>query len=128
MNAYAGVLAAAHRFVLSALRVEMGAASLGLSGPLLAFAKQADRTLEIIAATLRGAPLPDELPDLRAAHRLLDRDAHDDLTRFFAFEADNVANSLDTIVDLLRATEARANMRRKRARRIKRLRRVARPS
>jgi uncharacterized membrane protein YccC len=124
----AGILAAAHRFVLSTLRLETAAVTqASLPQTVAAYAADVDRTLVAIEETLRGAELPSDLPDLREAHRALTRTADDDASRLFAFEADNVANSLDTIVELLRR-DARASTRRTRALNIKRLRRIARSS
>ena len=128
IDLYAGVLTAAHRFVLSALRLETAAETrAALSEAAFAYAASVDRTLVAIEHALRGGALPADLPDLRAAHRGLVRSAADDSARFFAFEADNVANSLDTIVELLRR-DVHASVRRARARDIKRLRRSARSS
>jgi uncharacterized membrane protein YccC len=128
LDLFAGILAAAHRFVLSTLRLETAAETEAtLPQAVAAYAADVDRTLAAIDETLRGAELPGDLPDLREAHRALARSADDDASRFFAFEADNVANSLDTIVELLRR-DARASTRRTRALNIKRLRRIARSS
>ncbi len=128
LDLYAGILAAAHRFVLSTLRLETAAETrVPLPAATGEYATLVDRTLDAIEQTLRGAALPADLPDLRAAHRALVRSATRDSERLFAFEADNVANSLDTIVDLLRR-DAHAATRRARALNIKRLRRSARSS
>ena len=128
LDAYAGILAAAHRFVLSVLRIETGAGELGsLPATATAYAASVARTLDAIEAALRGTPLPKDLPDLRAAHRALAQDANDDTTRLLAFEADDVADSLDTILELLRRS-AHARERLTRARNIRRLRKTARSS
>jgi uncharacterized membrane protein YccC len=128
IDVYAGILAAAHRFVLSTLRLETAAGTLPKLPPSVnEYAALVDGTLVAIEKALRGEPLPDDLPDLREAHRRVARSAADPMSRLFAFEADNVANSLDTIVELLRRS-AHTSARRARAINIKRLRRIARSS
>lgn len=127
LDLYAGILAAAHRFALSTLRLETAVGTFSLSGEIVAYLEAVERTLASVERTLLGEALPDDWPDLRQLHRKLSRDASDDATRFFAFEADNIANSLDTIVELLRS-DAHSNERRTRAQNIKRIRRMARSS
>jgi len=102
VDCYVGILAAAHRFVVSGIRLEALRGSGVASAPAVAaFARDIERTVAAFATTLRAGADLEGLPDLRAGQRALRARAASDAERFFAAEADGIADALDTIASLL---------------------------
>ena len=64
------------------------------------FAEDVDRTLAVLASSLRGAPVqPEDLPDLREDHHALIAvgDPHEERYALINIETDRVTNSLNTL-------------------------------
>jgi len=114
VDLFAGIVAAAHRFVLCGIRLEALSGSRVASKPDVAtFAGDVEMTIAAFAAVLRtGTPLA-ELPDLGRDQQRLADSASSEASRYFASEADVVVDALDTIAVLL----GRLGVRRRRRRR-----------
>ncbi len=98
-----GMLASSHRFIHAVLSVEAGVLSAGrpaIRDEFRAFAADVNKTLEALAAELRGARTPIERwPDLREDHRRLTANplsAGEQYT-LVNVEADRMTNSLNTL-------------------------------
>jgi uncharacterized membrane protein YccC len=98
-----GMLANSHRFIHGVMAIEAG---LARSQPVPArpafrkFTADVDRTLELLAAALRGAVLDaGRLPDLREDHHELVHtgDARIDRYELVNIETDRITNSLNTL-------------------------------
>ena len=99
------MLASSHRFAHAVMTIEAElAANLSRSIPpeFSRYFEAVDRTLELLAATLRGAssrrsgPAGGEFPDLREAHTELLQSGGSAFT-LLATETDRIANSLNTL-------------------------------
>lgn len=103
MGRLSALLASSHRFVHALMALE--AAWLQKKGlparpAFLSFTANVERTLELLAAALRGARVPaKEFPDLREAHRnlLLSGDPKTERYVLVNVEADRITNSLNTL-------------------------------
>ncbi len=104
ITALDAILANSHRFIHAVMSLEAG---LERSRPAPVreafhpFAAHAIATLNLLSATLRGAPLPPgALPDLREDHNALVRSGDPQTARYALvnLESDRITNSLNTLV------------------------------
>jgi uncharacterized membrane protein YccC len=100
LRAFSAMLASSHAFAHAAISLEAALGSPGEPGEeLRAFARDVERTLEILAARLRGSKAESTPPDLREDHRRLVKSS-EALAKPHALvdvEADRITNSLNTL-------------------------------
>ena len=95
------MLANSHRFVRAVMALEtvpVGSAPVRQEFP--DFARDVEKTLELLTAALRGEKLPvRDLPDLREDHHRLVHAAHSEMARYALVneETDRMTNSLNTL-------------------------------
>ena len=98
-----GMLANSHRFIHGVMALEAGlvrSQPAPVRPPFHKFAGDVDRTLELLAAALRGTTLdPGSLPDLREDHHELVHtgDARIDRYELVNIDTDRITNSLNTL-------------------------------
>jgi uncharacterized membrane protein YccC len=103
------VLASSHRFIHALMALDAifsHKPALSSSPPLKNFISKLEKTLTLLASTLRGARVPSkDFPNLREEHRLMDQprtsEASSELARFDSIniETDRITNSVNTLAE-----------------------------
>jgi uncharacterized membrane protein YccC len=97
------ILANSHRFIHAVMAMEAGlvrSRPVPARAAFRAFAAGVDRTLALLASSLRGSPVaPGDFPDLREEHHALVSagDPHEERYALVNVETDRVTNSLNTL-------------------------------
>jgi len=117
MNQLNALLASSHRFVHAVMALEAGwlhTAAVPARTAFFTFAADVEKTLELLAAALRGAHVQlNEFPDLREDHRVLVQSGDQKIERYALVnvETDRIVNSLNTlceqVIARVRASTAR---------------------